>query len=1635
MKPRKTCIAKWLLPALSLVLSMFPSLVGAVTVCPSGCDFTSISAALDDPASAGQDVIVDPGTYTESDLTVVNRTLQSSTPTSPESTIIDGSGSNSAVISTAASATIRGLTITGGNQIGAPGGGIRVSGGLVVLQDMIIENNSSDLTGGGVGSDTGSSQLDMSNTVIRNNTAQRLGGGIFWGGSAPITIRNSEISNNTVLGGSLPVSAFGGGIYKGNFSTLVIENTSITGNSLVASQRNFGAGMYTSADSTRLTNVSISNNSAMAATTLSDGGGIYFVSSGRTLEITSGTINGNTAADDGGGLRCTTLNPGSLRLPSGSITGNSPDDIFGCSPPVAAVGDTPADFEQGGTDADPVSTFTGDLFNQFSADFNLGGPMPLLFSRYYSSALVNAGVGGPIGDNWRHFYEWTLTNIGNDIDIVNHHGRLIEFTNNGSTWDLAGKTDVAYQLAEGIGQFTLLDPRNGRQYSFSSSGLLISIEDGKGNVHSLSYDTANLLMEVSDGLGRTLSFTYEPNGKLATVSDGSRTITFSYTIDDLISVTGVSGSVTTFAYDSGALMTSTTEPEGNIPFSQTWNGGGQVATQSDAAGNTHSFTYAAPDTTLTDPLTQTRVHTHTATGELSARQDQTGLSFSMNSDASGRRSTIADRLGDVTTYDHHQPSGKLASITNADTTNTTYTYTARAVSGLTHYDLTGISHADGSSQIFVYDGNGNLEFHTDQVGNTLAATYNATGRVLTKTNVIGGITTHTYNADATRLTSTDPAGNTISFGYDTFRRLNLATFADANTVAFTFDDEDRLTSTTDENGNTVTSSYDANGNLATITDPLNNTVTLSYDGNNRLVSILNPLGGNVTTSYDELGQVASITDENNNTVTLGHNSLGELTDVISPLGDLRAFTYDAEGILASVVDPLGNVVTLSSDQMGRITRVNSPLGNPIDFSYDAMGWLATTSDSLGNVTTFSREARGLLSAVSIPEGISASYTRNALGQITTITDANGNDWPLAYDTQGRQISSSDPLANSSTIDYDNRNRPSQVSFPGVLGTLTLTHDAAGNRTREDYSDGTLLTYAYDGNNRLLGADGISRSYDLYSQLAQTNGISISRDAGGRISAMTLATGITVSYDYDANGNLSQVSDWTGAVTMFAYDVADRLISIVRPNGVNTSYTYDNDGRLTNVSEGTVSSIAMTRDARGQITVATRNVPQAPAISQTVTTSNSFDTASQTNAYTYDALGRLTSDGVRTYAWDLASRLTSYTQGGTTVSFSYDAFGRRLDRTDAGVTREFVWNDALRLPSVSIEQVGSVDIRYYIHSPDGGLLYSIAAVDDSRSDYHFDEMGNTTFLSDASGNVIASYAYSPYGELLASTDSSGNVFTWQGESGVMQEGDDLYYLRARYYNGADGRFISRDPIKLIGPKEANPYQYAAGNPLRFIDPRGTQAVPEEEFIAADLLPGNEPLRIDPVGWEPFFEPQQGGHTYNSLFDLTNSVIHSIYLTAEPMEDVTARLMVGNPGPYGNSNGHSSTVAHELLADQVLTTPIASSITPARENYDEIRKFVVLNHRMTFGDTIELLEPSKDLADILEPSFNELPLREKPAVRGNPPTTRDANDRHAVDEIEVPTLPPVEELRDLIRIYQEAERENSCIGEMKGVVIIC
>jgi RHS repeat-associated protein len=65
------------------------------------------------------------------------------------------------------------------------------------------------------------------------------------------------------------------------------------------------------------------------------------------------------------------------------------------------------------------------------------------------------------------------------------------------------------------------------------------------------------------------------------------------------------------------------------------------------------------------------------------------------------------------------------------------------------------------------------------------------------------------------------------------------------------------------------------------------------------------------------------------------------------------------------------------------------------------------------------------------------------------------------------------------------------------------------------------------------------------------------------------------------------------------------------------------------------------------------------------------------------------------------------------------------------------------------------------------------------------------------------------------------FKYAGQYGILQEPNGLYYMRARYYDAAVGRFISEDPIGFDSG-EVNLYAYVGNNPISFIDPFGLEA---------------------------------------------------------------------------------------------------------------------------------------------------------------------------------------------------------------------
>ena len=109
------------------------------------------------------------------------------------------------------------------------------------------------------------------------------------------------------------------------------------------------------------------------------------------------------------------------------------------------------------------------------------------------------------------------------------------------------------------------------------------------------------------------------------------------------------------------------------------------------------------------------------------------------------------------------------------------------------------------------------------------------------------------------------------------------------------------------------------------------------------------------------------------------------------------------------------------------------------------------------------------------------------------------------------------------------------------------------------------------------------------------------------------------------------------------------------------------------------------------------------------------------------------------------------------------------------------------------------------------------------------------VTDIKGNIVETYNYTPYGELIDGEYREDIPFLYNGQYGVTTDSNGLYYMRARYYNIDIKRFINQDV--LLGVLERvsslNRYAYVEGNPISYLDPFGLERV-DTSFIHELLL---------------------------------------------------------------------------------------------------------------------------------------------------------------------------------------------------------
>ncbi len=303
------------------------------------------------------------------------------------------------------------------------------------------------------------------------------------------------------------------------------------------------------------------------------------------------------------------------------------------------------------------------------------------------------------------------------------------------------------------------------------------------------------------------------------------------------------------------------------------------------------------------------------------------------------------------------------------------------------------------------------------------------------------------------------------------------------------------------------------------------------------------------------------------------------------------------------------------------------------------------------------------------------------------------------------------------------------------------------------------------------------------------GWSVVTSSPSRLRQSQFTDGQTLSVGYDPGGRVSTVTVPTG-IRRYAYAATTgQLTTVTAPDGGTLTYTYDGGLVLGEAWGGPAGAIlgqvGWTYDA--DVRVAAEAVNGAHAISYAydpdslVTAAGALSltrdpaTALVEIQYTRDVLGRITAktetvEGVPTttgYRYDLAGRLDQVTTNGiVTASYGYDANGNRVSRTTASGTETGTSDAQDRLLTygsasytytangelaTKTDAAGTTTYQYDVL----GNLLSVTLPNGTRVDYVIDGR-NRRIGKKVNGTLVQGWLYRDGLKPVAELDGAGNL---------------------------------------------------------------------------------------------------------------------------------------------------------------------------------------------------------------------------------------------------------------------------------------
>jgi len=643
--------------------------------------------------------------------------------------------------------------------------------------------------------------------------------------------------------------------------------------------------------------------------------------------------------------------------------------------------------------------------------------------------------------------------------------------------------------------------------------------------------------------------------------------------------------------------------------------------------------------------------------------DPAGNAAAVGYDASFRVITITDALGQVTTISYDLPDDplKITQVTEPFPTGRSATFS------YTNGQLTTITDEIGIQSQFHYAvGSDFIDSLTTPYGTTIFASgQSGTDKWIEMTDPVGGKERIEYRDDAPGITASEvvaPAGMTNS-GLDVANSFywdkkaiemyppvnGVYDYTKARIIHWTYNSDGSIS-----------------GVPASEKAPLESRVWYAYAGQ----SDTNHAGPSANPS-----QIAHILGDGSTQSSLyEYNSIGKVTTATDPLGRASSYVYDANDVdLREIRQTTGG-----ANELIRQFSYNSqhePLidtdaaGQQTTYTYNAYGQILTRTNAKNETTTFAYGG-------SVPNGYLASITSPPFNNVSAVTS-------LTYESANRVRTMTDSDGYTITTDYDDLDRPIQVTYPdgtnrqfqysqdfgqGLTTILDLTKskDRRGLWTTLHYNANRQMDSITDPQNRTTqfswcSCGSLSSITDPKNQTTTFN-----RDLQGRVYQKIFADNTAISYLYDgqtaastvgASSRLKSSTDAKNQRTNYFYFVDDTIQQItytdtngqpLNPPTPSVSFTYDaNYNRVRTMIDGS-----------GRTTYTYNPITAPPALGAGQLASIDGPLANDTVTFSYDQLGRVTNRSINgnanptTWTFDSLGRVSSIANKLGTFSYTY-----------------------------------------------------------------------------------------------------------------------------------------------------------------------------------------------------------------------------------------------------------------------------------------------------------------------------------------------------------------------------------------------